>query len=82
MHYTIGPICRIRAILMMLSDYKFSRSPNSISPNPILTALPGIRHELKLMTYIHDMYTHNIDVSPELTKHNQNDAHEFFLGLV
>jgi hypothetical protein len=37
----IGPICSIRAIIMMLQDYKYSRPSQKISPTPILTALAG-----------------------------------------
>ena len=37
----VGPICSVRAIIMMVNDYKFSKLSKTISPHPILTALPG-----------------------------------------
>ena len=70
---------------MMLHDYKYSRPSHTISPTPILTALAGTQVFLVNkfnVNYSTNWHQHDLDISPELTKHRLNDAHEFFLGLV
>ena len=58
-HSMIGPICCIRAITMMLYDYKYSRPSHTVSPTPILTALAGTQ---ELFLYITVNKQHKTDI--------------------